>query len=547
MQLSPAVEVAETIIAKLETGGCRDFSIWVNRYGKLKDLLNARKIKFILAPLDAGLQAFLTATNKEGYLLATTKIGQDILENHFASIYNNRDPNLVAINNMLIPVDQKSLLRYQIIRFEQIEGVVIAFGHIVFITEDQMKEWTRERSAGFKTALGGAGLQALIMQGSIKGDDLLSLCTTNFEMEDFCNKKDALNGRTIFHDLIEREFGVKLTAGENARQEYSMRHQGVIPGYVYYRTPDGPLTIGRARITKLSDTKYIQCVGETNIIMCLTIDGVIHCYSLEQGGKLRLTLANYRSSSGKIPKIKKITKGLGIIYALGYDKIMYMYSYFTREGKVFTPVNVAGGLVVDISGGAGIKFLPGNQMGLVVDGKLQQHSAWPQNPTLLDMDSKSLIVKSSISCTLYSINKQEGTSAKFMSIDLSSFPGGPFKCTYRNVYVRFSRDAGGKLYIRNDAGELWMARRPMQGADWIKIEIPGGAPIIDMLAFIHEYNIIEHHIFTVLDSRGRIWNVVANSVELLDTIPGLVELFRFRITDVPRGIVALDNVFRLNY
>ncbi len=553
MQLSPASE--DAIISKMVAHGATQFSRLLYLSNKILDLVRSNRITFIMAPTDAALQAFANRYSKQMQDLATTKLGQTIVENHFSSTFDGLQASALMLSGRILPLDSKVVPNYGIIGGGKIGNTIIYFISIVIIYPDQDKLWRTERSAGFKSALGPEGFKALILQGSIKGQDLINLCSTNFEAKEFCDKKDAASGRTIFHTLLEREFGIDLPGTENAKNEYLYHYRG---SYTYYTHARGNVLIPRLgmepiRATLVSDEKHLEALRIGMILICLTIENKIKAYTFDAtlgingAGFTEIPVAlGYHSippplpidDAFALPKIKKLTShdydSVVMLYALGYNGHIYVAKITARPILEFHDQSLTLRLF-DISGRFGLYRPTNSVVKRVTLGHpsrvhhLASHiTEVPSNAVAIFNQGDSLMLQNMGYCAVNDL--------KYGVVHvLNDFPGGKFQCDVNHVFFNSS---WRQVFILTDLGELWSNkydRTTSRGEGWIKLRIPEGSQIIDV--YPNAGISLGSYVPAFLNSRGEImmidYTFTNGTVAIIATIPGLAKLFGFMLENGP--------------
>jgi hypothetical protein len=551
MQLSPVSE--DAIISKMVIHGATQFSRLLYLSNKILDLVRSNRITFIMAPTDAALQAFATRYSKPLQDLADTKLGQTIVENHFSSTFDGLQASARMLSGQILPLDAKVVPNYGIVGGGKIGNVIIYFISIVIIYPDQDKLWRTERSAGFKSNLGTDGFKALILQGSIKGQDLINLCSTNFEAKEFCDKKDAASGRTIFHTLLEREFGIDLPGSENAKNEYLRHYRG---SYTYYTHVRGNVLIPRLgveplRATLVSDEKHLEVLRVGMILICLTIENKIKAYTFDatlgvNGAgftEIPVALGHHLippplpvDDVFDLPKIKKLTSysynGVVMLYALGYNGHIYIAQITARPMLEFHDQTFTYPLI-DISGRVGlyrptnsmVKSIQLNHPSMKDSGQIAEV---PQNAVGIFNQGNSLILQNTGYCAVNDLKYG-------VVYVLNDFPGGKFQCDVNHIFYNSSLH---QIFILNDLGELWSNkydRATSRGEGWIKLRIPEGIQIIDV--YPNAGISLGSYVPDFLNSRGEImlidYTFTNGTMTVIATIPGLAKLFGFMLENGP--------------
>lgn len=552
MQLSPISE--DAIISKMVAHGATQFSRLLYLSNKILDLVRSNRITFIMAPTDAALQAFANQYSKPLQDLAATKMGQTILENHFSSTFDGLQASAQMLNGQILPLEAKVIPNYGIVGGGKVGNVIIYFISIVIIYPDQHKSWANVRSIGFKSTLGTDGFKALILQGSIRGQDLLNLCSTNFEAKEFCDKKDAASGRTIFHTLLEREFGIDLPGNENAKNEYLSHYRG---SYTYYTHVRGNVLIPRLgmeplRASLVSDEKHLEVFRIGMILICLTIENKITAYTFDAtlgtngagfteipvviGQHNGMPLPVQIPVEWALPKIKKLTSysynGVVMIYALGYNGHIYIAQIAARPMLEFHDQTLAPSLF-DISGRVGL-YRPTNsmvyrvQLGHPSMGDSGQIAEVPPNAVAVFDQGNSLILQNTDYCAVRDLKYG------VMHV-LNDFPGGKFQCDVNHVFFNSSWN---QVFILNDLGELWSNkydRVSSRGEGWMKLRIPEGSQIIDV--YPNAGISLGSYVPAFLNARGEILMIdyafTNGTMTVIATIPGLAKLFGFMLENGP--------------
>ncbi len=551
MQLSPSSSISANVIHALETGGARTFALLVDRYDRLKDSLDKGLVTLILAPSDAAIEEFSVRYNKPVEILATSTAGQAIMANHVSAEPLTTNPSVKALNGRQIPLDVTTVTNvYRITKSFTVGRISIHIIQTVLVDDAQIPRLLAERSAGLKTAMGAEGLNALLTSGRIKGKELIRLCNSNFETNEFCNRKDRANGQTIFHRLLQKEFGLTIPSDQDARKQYVVLHNSKV-GYTYYRARRGAVNINGAGFTRVSDELHLQSFEIGKFTVCLTINHVVKVYrwNAEIHGYVEVSpVLNLNGNFGPLPPIKKIGRSeLGTIS----NKVFVL----TRDGKVYNtepiregdanlvfntdPLLDPYGPFVDIKGKYRISKDSRGTQQIVV--------ASPNQIVLFGNDGEPVSVGAG-----YHVIRRNNACLIALSVgnfmDLSNFSGGPFTCHNDNVFLY---NQGATVLILNESGQLWLGLQPLLAANWHRIVLPDDARIIDVSTSVVFDRAFNHQI-AILDYLGRIYIVTLTDqlgsyqLRLHATVPGLVEIPPFNSDTMPE-MVGLAQPMRLDH
>jgi hypothetical protein len=538
MQLSPTQTIVDKIISSLDAGGATQFSRLLYRSEKILNLLRNDQIKLIMAPVDAAFEEFTTLYNKSLELLVSTPSGHDILENHFTTMFTSARHvvTLPTINGQSLPIDEVAVARYKIISNTKVGDTHILFISIVIMTNTQTRNWSNQRSAGFKTALGNPGLQALLANGQIRGNNLIALCNTNYEMNQYCDRKDA-SGKTMFHNLLRQEFKLDLPANIDAREQYILSNNTFYTHFNYDETNGTSI--------KVSETRHIQALEFHNRIFCLD---PYHALTVFRAGHdpqngdqyivTPLTATYAMVNGGPIdppPKIKKLMRNEHNVFLQDYEGNVY------NMLKNVYPVNIVQFQRISLS----YTIL---DMGL--DGTLIQEPGGNKliiKNTGFEMASVPEDVKSLVNGGLFYLDiMDDGEYCTIINVesgngfDFSDFKGSQYQCSSKKVFWENNTDKG---LILTDSGELWVGTR-FGIPRWNKIAMPNAAKVIDV-SVVHVIGYDHRFISTALDDRGRIYHIHDNAAfNLLLTVPGLQKIFDFTVMEVVKGY---GKMIQLNY
>ncbi len=179
--------LADTVLSTLEAGGAREFSTIVGKSRRLLMMLNANRIRLIMAPLDAAMQTFSAQYSKSTEELMSSVMGQDIIENHFSSEFS-QDPNVLSlptINGRSLLVDRNSVAKYGIVSAKKVGDVVIYFVSVVILSAEKVQappatainiDWSHKVTEGDCKRLSNE-MRAVILQ-ILKRPDLIYFLST---------------------------------------------------------------------------------------------------------------------------------------------------------------------------------------------------------------------------------------------------------------------------------------------------------------------------------------------------------------------------------
>lgn len=176
--------LADTVLSALTAGGATKFSAIVGKSRRLLMMLNANRIKLIMAPLDAAMQAFATQYSKSTEEVMGSVMGQDIIENHFSPEFS-QDPavlSLLTINGRSLLIDAVSVAKYGIVSAKKVGEVVIYFVSMVILSSERIQpppaakptidiDWSRKVTDGNCKRLSNE-MRTVILQ-ILKRPDLL--------------------------------------------------------------------------------------------------------------------------------------------------------------------------------------------------------------------------------------------------------------------------------------------------------------------------------------------------------------------------------------
>lgn len=557
------------VLSSIEQNGASLFSRLLYRSNRVLALLDNNQIKLIMAPIDSAIQRFQTTSNKSFELLISSQLGQEIVENHLSTMFS-QEPNvtsLPAVNGQSLLIDSKSVSQYQIVGGKKIGDVVIYFISIVILTSNQSKSLAIERSAGLKSLFGGGnlgntGLNLLIQQGGIKGQDLIALCNSNFEASEFCSKRNS-NGKTIFDELLQKEFGVTVLDGD-ARAEYINHHNN--SGFVYWSYYDGNTTIDGKRYLKVSDSKYLsiqpqyhkprnELASHVIILYCIGLDHKLSVYTTVYNPQDRVDRAIMQILVTGIPdnvKVQKVSCGDSAVIVLAYDGSVYIsaelksgemkHIVFGRLGDV-VGLDIFENLLLYKHVSSGKREILAVNEGRV--SKITRREVSDDTIRMSNTDSLNTIEVRNGKCLVSSIYisfdpEQPSTTHTF---NLSSFPGGEFAYDFDKIGIVRST-SWEIIFILTDSGYFWFQFISTRGngstervdpLKWVKVNVPDDSKITSVNANQFVHGISDPRIL-LIDQTGRVyafsveWNATIKNIEpllvLKTTIPGAISVWR---------------------
>lgn len=549
MLQSPSANPSDEVISALNGNGASLFAKLLYRSNKLLNLINNKQITLILAPTDEAIDDFLGRYKKSADALISSTVGQDILDNHFSSSKDASGRPLPAINGSLIPVDRTSLQNYRITNRVLVGETAIIFIGVVMANPNQLKNWTIERSAGLKTAFGGGdignvGLNLLIRQGGIKGKDLINMCNSSFETNDFCNRDNG----AMFRQLLQQEFGISLQAGDDARSEYIMQHNA---SFTYMPVYDGNVEIASRRYLKVSENRHIQVLPQHEfhygmiILYCLGTDHRLTAYRENHTnpyapGYVKILPIQIIGIPSDF-KIKKIACGSQKVSVLGYDGTLYVSSQTTSTDTKSITFNISAGpnfgmFVLDVDIDSVLVLTEGRKQ---IFNRGRRLVNAPVNKDAVRINGNDDIGIIKVVDGNVSIDYVSGNT-----FDLKNFPGGSFEANFNKINIFDEILRYIMILILNDKGEIWlqhtMTREEYDARGekinpnrWIKVQID--AKIIWMNSVEFKADLDVSKVTILIDDRGRIfslrlrWNPETlqfqPNLEIIATIPGVLGIY----------------------
>jgi hypothetical protein len=181
--------LADTVLSALTVGGATEFSAIVGKSRRLLMILNANRIKLVMAPVDAAMQTFAAQYSKSTEEVMSSVMGQDIIENHFSPEFS-QDPNVLSlptINGRSLLVDGNSVATYGIVSAKKVGDVVIYFVSTVILSAEKVQQppavkpgieidWSRKVTDGNCKRLSNE-MRAVILQ-ILKRPDLIYFLST---------------------------------------------------------------------------------------------------------------------------------------------------------------------------------------------------------------------------------------------------------------------------------------------------------------------------------------------------------------------------------
>lgn len=207
----------ETVELELRDHGLNLFADLLHFDNFAKNSLSTGKVKIMVALTDDAVRE-LVPFGKTMSDVMSTESGRDIIRSHLMVNYDFITKVATALNGRQI--DTNTIVKAEIPSFDigdkDIRVVVAAKA---IIDTKQIEDVTTDRSVGLGGLLGYDNFLRLIESGNLKGKDLISLCLSSSDTNEFCNARDS-EGKTIFDRLIYREYGYKNIGERNARDFY---------------------------------------------------------------------------------------------------------------------------------------------------------------------------------------------------------------------------------------------------------------------------------------------------------------------------------------
>ena len=208
----------------LVTHGASIFSSLLYEVPRFNNIEN--KYTMIFAPDDAAIRRLENATGKSIGELYRDPAGLDILANHISTSPTQKTyPMFTAINGTKYGSSANDIAALGIVAKTVIDRVPILVISQIIIQGNQVQTAKAQRDPGVFGRLNYQNFINLVNLGQLEGEDLISFCLTNKEVNDMCDKVDS-NGETIFHKLIRSKFKEEVPPGESAREYYITRYSG---------------------------------------------------------------------------------------------------------------------------------------------------------------------------------------------------------------------------------------------------------------------------------------------------------------------------------
>lgn len=339
-------DLAGLVVADLQGAGADLFSRLLSRSLSGMQALKQLRAQMIFAPTDEALTQLFRQTGTTIATFLGTPSGDCLVSNHLGLKFSTIDPTIPTLVGKSVAVGQADIQNLGVVRAFKSQNIIPVLIISTVLTDAQeLQTLARREGNPILDALGQQNVNNLITIGGIKGKDLISLCLSNAEMNEFCDRKDD-TGRTIFHQLLERDYGIKLEPNRNARRIY----RDAVDAAVYYVDPvrlkqqmhDNEGALMRSDLVQIPGGPYKQCFvfslrmdratsvdelpgdlfGSLRRFIALTVDGRIKI--------LRNTPENDGTFYPEIviltptTQIKKLVHNRDDIYALGESGDLYV-------------------------------------------------------------------------------------------------------------------------------------------------------------------------------------------------------------------------------
>lgn len=533
---------SESVVSALEKGGANLFARALFDHSRLKKMIDDGQIRVILAPVDVAVQSFLRMSSSTIAQLGTTTAGRDIVENHFSSMDGERAPFVMTINNQSVSLNGDVIRQqYGPRGIVDVATSTIVFISVLFSNPDQVKKLQIQRSPGLRSAISADALTNVISQGNIRGRDLINLCNTNFEANEFCNRKDANSGETMFHRLLRQEFNVSLAANQDAREAYILQHNSSL---TYVRKGNGNVRIGRHRYIKVSDDRHLQIFPQhirdsgLNILYCIGTDHKLKAYGEDRRSYYGPVALMPQLTITGLPadfKIRKVTGDINNVLVLGYDG-----RFFISPGRKNNDTTIVNFITIESDRNPGFSTLDIDFNNRLVVNNGQKQVMEPLKQRTVSNDA--IKITGDNAKTVMEIRDGSVVIAHWNStFSLQSFPGGSYEANFNKVKIIIDSSYNLVLVLNNE-GELWSQLidrvnqvpgeiEKIDPSKWVKLNVPGGGKII----WMQERDLDAFNKDIVIDDRGGIYRLSVRwnkdlqrygdpTFVLMDTIPDVMAI-----------------------
>lgn len=482
--MQPTPFSANALLKGLETAGLRLFATAIYGNVELMNILNHNDIQLIMGPSDTAITEFLNQTGHSIGDLSSMQIGRNIIANHFSLNYSNTESTYFSISEQQIDISKAAITSYRTSSKIYIGTTIVAIIGVIITTPEQRLKWAAPRTAGLKSAFGGGqvgneSLRILIAKGGIKGRDLIALCNTNFEVNDFCDSRD-LNGNTMFHRAMMAEFNVELFQDEDARELYIHYHNAA---YTYFIHSAGDTQLGPVKAFRVSENLHIDSQQNENYYYCITLNGELEIFEIYpvENPQIRVEHMVRQIDIDEvtgIPVGMTFTRFFSGMHLLGRNGVLY-HKATMLGGHQFYPIISPPEKVVSENGEVYLLYNSDTRTKRPFSGNSRLNIHFPIIPDdTVGLSVQKFLLRKGDVPRQYSVIEDFSLDNPF-TIDLATiFPGGPFLCNLNKVQYVHTEMA--IVSIVNDLGELWICWDLRNHPEtWIKLNSPRIGKIIE--------------------------------------------------------------------
>ncbi len=268
----------DRVSKSLNRNGRSIFAQMLSKSLEIDNLMEQGVIKLIFVPSDQYLITIIRHYNFTMEQFTQALLRQNIFQNQFSRDSSSAKSPVMGLKGRPIDIDQEGLRLMGATGQDDLGDILIVMTERFVIPEQELDSLLRfakdygTRGPGVLTLMRKDDLANINQLGGIHGKDLIALCISNPETNRLCNSADGY-GRTIFHRLLQSEFGEIWPPFENARDRYIRRHtkKFLLIGHNYTRQSnlvtrfDGLITqyYGDSKLSNLAEivSKYPRWQG----------------------------------------------------------------------------------------------------------------------------------------------------------------------------------------------------------------------------------------------------------------------------------------------
>jgi hypothetical protein len=245
MQRQNSEDRLEKVQAFLRANGASVFGNSLYSLPELHQAMNSG-VTVILAPSNKALGKLATSLTQSVEKFIATLNGQEILANHISVLpIFSTFPLLRSINGFKFGNSPTDVNAMGITTSTNIDGIPI------MIIDTALTSPTQTNPSNL-TRTDISAVKIMIQTGNMKGADLINLCDSDPAINNnLCMNTDA-SGKTIFHQLLLKEYGIDYLPSEDAKTRYRNKSLGITrfknyikeskqPIYAYRLANDGSL------------------------------------------------------------------------------------------------------------------------------------------------------------------------------------------------------------------------------------------------------------------------------------------------------------------